>query len=117
MRRISILVVLIGLASLGAACSSSGASGPTCDSPTKQTEVDMENIAFTPACVSATANDTLNLVNKDTTEHTFTVKGTSINVTIEGGQTAPAPLTGIAPGTYSVICQFHSQMTEVLQVT
>jgi plastocyanin len=77
----------------------------------------MQNIAFTPSCVSATANDTLNLVNKDTTEHTFTVKGTSINVTIEGGQAATAPLTGIAPGTYSVICQFHSQMSETLQVT
>jgi plastocyanin len=117
MRRICILVVVLGLASLGAACSSSGATGPTCDSPTKTTEVDMQDMAFTASCVSATANDTLNLVNKDTTEHTFTVKGTSINVTIEGGQTATAPLTGIAPGTYSVICQFHPQMTQTLQVT
>ena len=74
-------------------------------------------VSLTPSCISATANDTLNLVNKDTTEHTFTVKGTSINVTIEGGQTATAPLTGIAPGTYSVTCQFHPQMTETLQVT
>jgi len=117
MRRIVLLVVVLGLASLGAACSSSGASGPTCDSPTKQAEVDMENMAFTPACVSATANDTLTLVNKDTTEHTFTVKGTSINVTIDAGQTASAALTGIAPGTYSVTCQFHPAMTETLQIT
>jgi plastocyanin len=117
MRRFLLAAIVVGLASLGAACSSSGASGPTCDSPTKQTEVDMQNMAFTPSCVSATVNDTLTLVNKDTTEHTFTVKGTSINVTIEGGQTATAPLTGIAPGTYSVTCQFHSQMTETLQVT
>ena len=117
MRRIVLLAVVVGLASFGAACSSSGPSGPTCDSPTKTAEVDMQNLAFTPSCVSATANDTLNLVNKDTTEHTFTVKGTSINVTIEGGQTGTAPLTGLAPGTYSVTCQFHSQMTETLQVT
>ena len=117
MRRIVSLVVVLGLASLGAACSSSGPSAPTCETPTKQTEVDMENMAFTPTCVSATANDTLTLVNKDAAEHTFTVKGTSINVTIEGGQTATAPLTGIAPGTYSVTCQFHPQMTETLQVT
>jgi plastocyanin len=117
MNRIVLLAVVVSLASFGIACSSSGASGPTCDSPTTTTEVDMQNIAFTPSCVSATANDTLNLVNKDTTEHTFTVKGTSINVTIEGGQAATAPLTGIAPGTYSVTCQFHSQMSETLQVT
>jgi len=117
MRRIVLLVVVVSLASLGAACSSSGASGPACDSPTKTTEVDMQNIAFTPTCVSATANDTLSLVNRDPTEHTFTVKGTGINVTIEAGQTATAPLTGIAPGTYSVTCQFHPQMTQTLQVT
>ena len=117
MRRIVLLTVVVGLASFGAACSSTGPSGHTCDSPTKQTEVDMQNMAFTASCISATANDTLNLVNKDTTEHTFTVKGTSINVTIEGGQTATAPLTGLAPGTYSVTCQFHLQMTQTLQVT
>jgi plastocyanin len=117
MRRIVLIAVVVSLVSLGAACSSSGASGPTCDSPTTTTEVDMQDMAFTPSCVSATANDTLNLVNKDTTEHTFTVKGTSINVTIEGGQTATAPLTGIAPGTYTVTCQFHPQMTQTLRIT
>ena len=117
MRRIVLLALVVSLASLGAACSSSGPSGPTCDAPTKTTEVDMQNIAFTTPCVSATANDTLSLVNKDSTEHTYTVKGTSINVTIDAGKTETAPLTGIAPGTYSVICQFHPSMTATLQVT
>ena len=108
---------VVALALLGVACSTSGGGSPTCDAPTKQTEVDMQNMAFSPTCISATANDTLNLVNKDSTEHTFTVRGTGINVTIEGGQTATAPLTGIAPGTYPVTCQFHPAMTETLQVT
>lgn len=108
---------IVALTMLGVACSTGGGGTPTCETPTKTTEVDMESLAFTPACVSATANDTLSLVNKDAAEHTFTVKGTSINVTIEGGRTATAPLTGIAPGTYSVTCQFHPSMTETLQIT
>ena len=117
MRRIIVVLAAAVLAVLGVACSSGGSSATACASPTTTKEVDMQNIAFAPACVSATANDTLSLVNKDTTEHTFTVKGTSINVAIDGGQTATAPLTGIAPGTYSVICTLHPQMTETLQVT
>ena len=116
MPRLALSLALFALAGLGVACSTNDGTAPTCDQPTKQTEVDMD-MAFAPACISATANDTLQLVNKDSAEHTFTVKGTSINVTIDGGQTATAPLTGIAPGTYSVTCQFHPQMTQTLQIT
>ena len=116
--RLVVSLAVFALAALGGvACSTNDGAAPTCDQPTKQTEVDMENMAFAPACISATANDTWNLVNKDSAAHTFTVKGTSINVSIDGGQTASAPLTGIAPGTYSVTCQFHPQMTETLQVS
>jgi plastocyanin len=111
------VVAALVLTGLGAACSTGSSGAAACPSPTKTTEVDMQNIAFTAPCVSATANDTLNLVNKDSTEHTYTVKGTSINVTVAAGQTATAALTGIAPGTYSVICQFHPQMKQTLQVT
>jgi len=111
------VVAAVALVGLGVACSTGSSGAATCDTPTKTTEVDMQNIEFTPACVSATANDTLSLVNKDSTPHTFTVKGTSVNVTIDSGQTSTASLTGIAPGTYSVTCQFHPAMTETLQIT
>jgi plastocyanin len=117
MRRIMVIGAVVAQATLGVACSTGGGGSPTCEAPTKGTEVDIQNLAFSPACISATANDTLNVVNKDSTQHTFTVKGTSINVTIEGGQTATAPLTGIAPGTYAVTCRFHPSMTETLQIT
>lgn len=118
MGRIAVTVVAtLTFMGLGAACSTGSRGAATCDSPTKTTEVDIQNIAFTASCVSATANDTLSLVNKDSTEHTYTVKGTSINVTVDAGQTASTPLTGIAPGTYSVICQFHPQMKQTLQIT
>jgi hypothetical protein len=72
MRRVTVVVVAtLALIGLGAACSTGTGGAATCDSPTKTTEVDMQNIAFTVPCVSATANDTLSLVNKDSTEHTY----------------------------------------------
>jgi len=111
------VLAALALVGLGAACSTGSSGAPACPAPTKTTEIDIQNIAFTTRCVSATANDTLTLVNKDSTEHTYTVKGTSINVTIDAGQTATATLTGLAPGTYSVICQFHPQMKQTLQIT
>jgi plastocyanin len=111
------VVAALVLTGLGAACSTGSSGAAACESPTKTSEVDIQNIAFTVPCVSATANETLNIVNKDSTEHTYTVKGTSINVTVGAGQTATAPLTGLAPGNYSVICQFHPQMKQTLQVT
>jgi plastocyanin len=118
MRRVLLLSAVIAVMPLVAACSTSGGEQPpACDTPTETTTVDMQEVAFAPACVSATASDTLSLVNHDSTAHTFTVEGTSVNVNIEGGQTAQAPLTGIAPGTYAVTCQFHPTMTEVLRVT
>jgi plastocyanin len=118
MRRVLFLAAMIAVIPLVTACSTSGGEQPpACDTPTETTTVDMQDVAFAPACVSATANDTLSLVNHDSTAHTFTVEGTSVNVNIEGGQTAQAPLTGVASGTYTVTCQFHPSMTEVLRVT
>jgi plastocyanin len=116
MRRLLLCAVIALLPALSA-CSSNDGGAAACDSPTQTTTVDMQNLAFAPACVSATANDTLSLVNHDQAPHTFTVTGTSINVNIDGGQTSQASLTGLAPGTYSVTCTYHPTMTEVLRVT
>jgi plastocyanin len=113
MRRVVLAALLV--LPIGIACSSS--KGPTCDSPTATTTVDIQNIAFSPACVSASAGATLSIVNHDDTPHTFTVKGTDINVQLDNGATGQASLGGIAAGTYSVICTYHPQMTETLQVT
>jgi plastocyanin len=117
MRRLLLCSVIAMLPALTACSSSDGGGAPSCDAPTQTTTVDMQNLAFAPACVSATANDTLSLVNHDQAPHTFTVTGTSINVNIDGGQTSQAALTGLAPGTYTVTCTYHPTMTEVLKVT
>ena len=116
MRRLLLCLTIVA-APLLVACSTSGGGAATCDSPTQTTTVDMQNMAFTTQCVAATANETLTLVNHDQAAHTYTVKGTSINVSIDPGQTAQAALTGVAPGTYSVICTYHPSMTQTLRVS
>jgi plastocyanin len=112
MRRI-LLAALLALP-LGIGCSSKGA---TCDAPTATTTVDVAQNAFAPSCLSAPSTATLSIVNHDDTPHTFTVKDTSVNVTLEGGATGQASLAGIAPGDYGVICSYHPQMTETLHIT
>ena len=67
--------------------------------------------------INVAAGQTLTLHNADDTPHTFTVKGTDVDVKLDGGQTAEASLAGVAAGTYAVSCLYHPQMTESLLVT
>lgn len=114
MRRLLLTIALVAFPIVAAGCSAKPA---TCESPTATTTVDMQNSTFAPGCVSTAAGQTLTLHNADDAPHTFTVKGTDIDVKIEGGQTASASLAGVAPGTYAVTCLYHPQMTESLQVS
>jgi plastocyanin len=116
MRRALFCLIITAVPLVGA-CSTSDSGAATCDTPTQTTTVDIENMSFSTPCVAATSNDTLSVVNHDQAAHTYTVKGTSINVSVDPGQTAQAELTGVAPGTYSVICTYHPSMTASLRVS
>jgi plastocyanin len=114
MRHLFVAVALIAASVTVAGCSSGSA---TCDPPTATTTVDIQNSTFSPGCVSAATGQTLTLHNADDTAHTFTVKGTGVDVKLDGGQTGEASLAGVAAGTYAVSCLYHPEMTESLQVT
>ncbi|MEP6759506.1 MAG: cupredoxin domain-containing protein [Actinomycetota bacterium] len=114
MRRLLLAAMLLAVSPVAAGCSS---TPPTCASPTVTTTVEMQNSTFAPTCISATAGQTLTLHNADTTPHTFTIKGTDVDVKIDASATSEAALSGVAPGTYTVTCLYHPQMTQTLQVT
>jgi len=114
MRRLLFTLALLAASITVVGCSSGSA---TCDAPTATTAVDIQNSTFSPGCVSVATGQTLTLHNTDDTAHTFTVKGTGVDVKLEGGQTGEASLAGVAAGTYAVSCLYHPQMTESLQVT
>jgi plastocyanin len=110
----------VGASFLGAAgglagCGS-GSSAPSCADPVPATTVTLQDFAFDPSCASVAPDASLTLTNKGALAHTFTVKGTNVNVTVKAGSTDHVSLKGIAPGTYTVVCTFHPQMTGALRV-
>jgi plastocyanin len=113
------VVVVIGalVCALSAgACRGSSSGGASCDAPVSTETVTLKDFAFDPACVSATAGSTLTITNTGGAPHSYTVKDTGVNVTLDPGDSGTADLTGIAPGTYAVTCTYHPQMVGALKV-
>jgi plastocyanin len=73
--------------------------------------VTIRNFAFDPQCFVAASTSTITIVNKDGSPHTFTIDGTQVDVTIDGGKTFNGESAGLAPGTYDFYCKIHPTMT------
>jgi plastocyanin len=129
-----LLVMVAALALVGAACSSSndtggptGTTGGTTGSTgstsgcTAANAVDLsgddpftvtiQDFAFDPPCFKAASASTITVDNKDGTTHTFTIEGTQVDVTIDGGQTFNGESGNLAPGSYDFHCNIHPTMT------
>ena len=128
------LVAVVALTALaGAACSSGGddnggttgatsASGCTADNATDLTGDDpfvvtIQDLAFSPDCFSAASASSITIENKDSVTHTFTIDGTQVDVSIDGGDTFNGESAGLEPGTYPFHCKIHSSMTGTVIVT
>ena len=79
--------------------------------------MELKDFAFVPTCIGAPAGTRLTLQNTGAAPHTFTVQGTPIDQKLEAGAGAEVSLSGIAPGTYHVVCTIHPQMTATLVVS
>ena len=112
MRRL--LAIALVTLPVGVGCSS---HAPACDTPTSTSTVDIAQNAFAPTCVGASAGSTLTIANHDDVAHTFTVKDTDVNVQLDASATQQASLAGVAAGTYEVICSYHPEMRQTLQVS
>ena len=135
------LVAVIALTALaGSACSgggdNGGPDGSTGSSPTGATAaagcrakdaddltgddpfvVTIKDLAFHPDCFRATSASFLTVKNKDRVTHTFTIDGTQVDVSIDGGQTFTGGSTGLAPGRYDFHCKIHPSMTGTVIVS
>jgi plastocyanin len=80
--------------------------------------ITISDLAFHPDCLSARAAQSIAIVNEDSVDHTFTIDGTPIDVTISGGDTFNGePVTGVLePGTYDFHCRIHPSMTGTITV-
>ena len=134
------LVVMVALTALAAAACSSGgdynscstgdtgatgatsAAGCTADNATDLTGDDpfvvtIQDLAFTPDCFAAASASSITIDNKDSVTHTFTIDGTQVDVSINGGETFNGESAGLDPGTYPFHCTIHSSMTGTVIVS
>jgi plastocyanin len=116
--RPTVRVFIASLALLAAACGSGQerSAQDLCPNPVPATEVQMVDFAYAPTCVEARPGTTLSVRNDGQAPHTFTVVGTDVDANVAAGQSERVDLSGIAPGTYEVICTYHPQMVAALRV-
>ena len=98
-----------GGAAGGAACAPSDAI-PTVTSS-------MANIAFAPADITAKVGDVIGWTNKDTVQHTATLKSDPSCTTATIGNGETGALVFSVAGTYEYFCKIHSSMTGKITVT
>ena len=78
--------------------------------------ITIRNMAFEPSCLTASASSSIKIVNADSVDHTFTIDGTQVDVTIAAGQTFNGESAGLKPGEYTFRCKIHSSMTGTITV-
>ena len=111
-RRLSVLVVVAGLAVALSACSSSGSKGSA--STGGGATISIANFTFSDT--SAKAGSTVTVSNNDSTKHTVTADDGSFDVTVDPGKS----VTFTAPSTAGAVkfhCKIHSTMHGTLTVT
>jgi plastocyanin len=100
--------------STGSGCTAANADNLTGNDPFTVT---IQGLAFHPDCFAAKSASAITIQNKDSVTHTFTIDGTQVDVTIEGGTTFNGGSAGLAPGTYPFHCKIHSTMTGTVIVS
>lgn len=105
------------LALSGAACGGSGSGGGcTADKATPLSgPLTMQGRAFSPDCFKVASGSTISVDNKDFVAHTFTVKGSNIDLHLLGGQAGSASAPAV--GTYDFVCTLHLGMRGTIVVT
>jgi plastocyanin len=116
MRRTASITVALAVTFGGVACSTGGSEAPTCSAFTASTSVQMDDFSYGPNCLQVASGTSVSLDNAGDAPHTFTVEGTDISVDVAAGDTATADLSGVAAGTYTVICTYHPQMKAAIEV-
>jgi plastocyanin len=105
------------LALSGAACGGSGGGGGcTAEKATALSgPLTIQGRAFSPDCFKVASGSTISVDNKDFVGHTFTVKGSNIDLHLLGGQAGSASAPAV--GTYDFICTLHLGMRGTIVVT
>ena len=116
MHRTVSIIITLSLTLGGIACGAAGSEPSACSTFTRPSVVEMDDFSYRPACVQVDAASTLALDNVGAAPHTFTVEGTDVSVDVAAGEQESADLSGVAAGTYTVLCTYHPQMKATIEV-
>lgn len=72
--------------------------------------VEITGFRYAPACFTMRAAQELAVTNGDGADHTFTLRGTAVDLVIAGSGRAEAGPLAAGPGTYELICRYHPDM-------
>ena len=82
-----------------------------------QLSVALNNYLFDPARIEVASGATIELQNANAnTPHTFTVKGTDIDVSLEP-LTSDTAVIDLDPGSYTVFCKLHTAFDMAAELT
>ena len=77
-------------------------------------QIVMENLAMSPAEVSARVGDTVEWINKDVFAHTATARNGDFDITLPPKKTVTSVLS--KAGTVEYYCRYHPNMKAVLKI-
>jgi plastocyanin len=96
-----------------------GATGETVDAGAGGAElsVALNNYLFDPARIEVESGATIEVRNANAnTPHTFTVRGTEIDVSLEP-LTSDTAVIDLDPGSYTVLCKLHTSFDMAAELT
>jgi plastocyanin len=112
---IILIILLIGLVSLGFLARLQNAPTPTSVATISSTNVEIKNMAFSPADLQVKIGDTVTFTNNDSVAHTVTSDtGTFDSGTIEPGKSYTK--TFDTAGTFAYHCTIHPSMKAKIEV-
>ena len=80
--------------------------------------VTAKNAAFDPELLSVAAGSTIEFVNEDDFEHSFTVKGTDVHEELDAPGTVEVDLSSLETGSHDFFCEYHPDTMEgTLEIT
>ncbi|MGH2711851.1 MAG: cupredoxin domain-containing protein [Actinomycetota bacterium] len=101
----------------------SPATEPECvdETITGNTEVTIaeNDNAFSPKCVVVLGGQGLEIVNKGSSKHNFSIEGTDVDLDTESGDTTrtEALAGAVEPGTFEFFCKYHRALGMVGEIT
>jgi plastocyanin len=112
---ILLCVAAIGLSS---ACASDDGTGraDTCADPVATDVVSMDDDAYEPDCIGVDRGSQLTVKNDGDLPHTFTVKGTEIDLDVKKGKSAEIDSVDLSRGAFVVFCTYHPELSATLMV-